>query len=177
MIRKDHITNKQFGEEVIFHLRRHWFTFFVLLSVYVIIAAVPPVFYWFMMYIDNAAMFDGPIITPMVIVLMLSYYLMLMVFVLTAWTDNYLDIWTVTTSRIINREQNGLFNRVVSELELHLIQDVTAEQNGFFATTFDYGNVYIQTAGERERFIFEQVPDPYRVAKVIQQLHAKITTE
>lgn len=173
MISKNYIPNKRFGEEVIFHLRRHWFIFFALMLIYLLIATVPFIFYSFMIYIGNAAMFDGPIIAPFMLVLMLSYYLLLMVFALTAWTENYLDIWTLTTARIINREQNGLFNRVISELDLTVIQDVTAEQNGFFATIFDYGNVYIQTAGERERFVFEQIPDPYRVAKMIQHLHAK----
>lgn len=100
----------------------------------------------------------------------------MLVFVFTTWTETYLDVWTVTTYRIINREQNGLFNRSVSQLDLSKIQDITAEQKGFFATLFHYGNVYVQSAGEKERFIFEQIPQPYRIAKIIQHLNENLKT-
>jgi uncharacterized membrane protein YdbT with pleckstrin-like domain len=97
----------------------------------------------------------------------------MLLFTFTWWTDNYLDVWTLTNERIINREQKGLFNRVVSELELIRIQDITVEQKGFLATILGYGNVYIQTAGEMERFIFEQVPHPYKISKAIQNINEK----
>ena len=96
---------------------------------------------------------------------------------LTSMEYLHLDVWTVTTDRVINREQNGLFNRVVSEMDLYRIQDVTAEQKGFFPTILHYGNVYIQSAGVKERFIFEQVPSPYRVAKIIQKLDERAKQE
>jgi len=94
----------------------------------------------------------------------------LLIALFTAWTETYLDVWTVTTDRIINREQNALFNRVVSELDLKRVQDVTAEQKGFFPTIFYYGDVFIQSAGVKERFVFEQIPQPYKIAKIIQRL-------
>lgn len=109
----------------------------------------------------------------LILVLVLSYYFILLSSLLTAWTGTYLDVWTVTTHRIINREQNGLFNRVVSELNLRKVQDVTAEQKGFFPTIFHYGNVYIQSAGTKERFVFEQISKPYKIAKMIQKLDEK----
>ncbi|MBI5766041.1 PH domain-containing protein [Candidatus Falkowbacteria bacterium] len=98
---------------------------------------------------------------------------MTLVFAFTFWTTTYLDVWTITTERIINREQNGLFNRVVSELDLYRVQDVTAEQKGFFATIFHYGDVYIQSAGEKERFVFKQIANPYSIAKMVQRLDEK----
>lgn len=67
-------------------------------------------------------------------------------------------------------EQNGLFSREVSELELEKIQDVTTEVLGIIPTFLDYGHVYIQTAGEKERFIFASVPAPYRIKDTIMNL-------
>ena len=104
------------------------------------------------------------------LVLFFIYYLAMLVFTLTMWMDNYLDVWTLTSERIISREQKGLFNRVVSELDLTRIQDITVEQKGIVATILQYGDVYIQTAGEVERFIFSKVPNPYHISKLIQQL-------
>ena len=39
-----------------------------------------------------------------------------------------------------------------------------ARSKGFLQTMFDYGHVYVQTAGATERFNFEEVPNPREVA-------------
>jgi hypothetical protein len=86
------------------------------------------------------------------------------------WIDYYLDVWIVTTKRIVNIEQVGLFNRQISELEHSKIQDVTSEVKGFLPTFFQYGYVYVQTAAEKARFTFKQIPDPVWVRNIIMQL-------
>lgn len=169
MISKNHIANQQAGEEIVMHLRRHWFIFLKILLFLAVLALIPAILYYI---ISNniPALIASEIGSALLLILFLSYYLVLLISVFTAWTETYLDVWTITTVRIINREQNGLFNRVVSELDLKRIQDVTAEQKGFFPTIFYYGEVYIQSAGVKERFVFEQIPQPYKIAKLIQQL-------
>jgi len=86
------------------------------------------------------------------------------------WVDYYLDVWIVTNLRIVNIEQKGLFSRTVSELELSRIQDVTTEVLGMIPTFLNYGDVFIQTAAEQERFLFRQVPDPYGIKDQIMKL-------
>ena len=71
----------------------------------------------------------------------------------------------------MNVEQAGLFNRVISEQRLVRVQDITSEVRGLFPTFLHYGNVFVQTAGERERFVFEQVPEPDLVKKVLIRAH------
>ena len=39
-----------------------------------------------------------------------------------------------------------------------------------FATMFNYGNVYIQTAGEAENFVFRNVPNPHHIREEIVRL-------
>ncbi|MFA5029843.1 MAG: PH domain-containing protein [Patescibacteria group bacterium] len=176
MINKNAIPNRQTGEEIVLHLRRHWFIFFKIFLFFVFLALIPWLIYLFLKF-AAPSLLTNELGYPFLLVLTLSYYLIMIVFALTTWTENYLDVWTVTTCRIINREQNGLFNRVVSELDLAKIQDVTAEQKGFFATILHYGDVYIQSAATRERFSFEQIPQPYKIAKIIQKLNEKIPKE
>jgi len=172
MISKNHVPNQHDGEEIVFHLRRHWFIFFKIFLFFVFLTLIPLALY-FLINQNMPALLASDIGYPLLLVLFLSYYLILLVGLLMAWTETYLDVWTITTDRIINREQNGLFNRVVSELDLKRVQDVTAEQKGFFATIFYYGDVYIQSAGVKERFVFEQISQPYKIAKTIQQLDEK----
>lgn len=83
------------------------------------------------------------------------------------WMDWYLDVWILTEERIVDIKQAGLFARDVSELELNRVQDVTVQARGVFSTVFNYGNVQIQTAGEKLEFLFEQVPNPYATKDAI----------
>jgi hypothetical protein len=39
-----------------------------------------------------------------------------------------------------------------------------------FRTFLDFGNVFIQTAGEKTRFVFKNVPHPERVKETIIEL-------
>jgi len=169
MISKKYLPNRRTGEEIIGHTRRHWFIFFRIFLFYLLLFLIPPVIYYFLT-LTFLELLSGAISQPLLLVALFAYYLMMLVFAFTIWMDNYLDVWTLTTNRIISREQNGLFNRVISEIDLSRVQDVTAEQRGPLATFLNYGEIYVQSAGEKERFVFEQVPDPNKIARMIQQL-------
>jgi len=116
---------------------------------------------------------SNPGLYPIFILFISIYYLYIWLFIFYGFVDYYLDVWIVTTERIVNIEQKGLFARVVSEQRLDRIQDVTSELKGFFSTMLNYGNVYIQTAGEQTRFIFKEVAQPQKVAKKINQIVEK----
>lgn len=90
------------------------------------------------------------------------------------WILYYLNFQIITNERIVDMTQKNLLYHTTSELNLNRIQDVTAEVRGFFGTFFDYGTVYVQTAGEIERFQFDDVPNPHRVAKLVLDLYEKL---
>jgi hypothetical protein len=89
----------------------------------------------------------------------------------------YLNIHVVTNIRIVDIDQTGLFNHTVSELRLEKIEDVTSETKGVLGTLFNFGTVYVQTAGAKERFEFENIPDPAMVSKMILDLYSKEKSE
>jgi hypothetical protein len=62
-------------------------------------------------------------------------------------------------------------------LHLEQIQDVTAEIHGLPENIFDYGDVFIQTAGETERFVFHNIPGPTKVTKLILDLYEQLPEE
>jgi uncharacterized membrane protein YdbT with pleckstrin-like domain len=92
------------------------------------------------------------------------------IFAFFIWIDYYFDIWVITTEKIINIEQKGLFMRSLSELKFERIQDVTVEVKGLLPTVLNFGEVFIQTAGEKERFVFYQIADPYKIKDLIMSL-------
>lgn len=83
------------------------------------------------------------------------------------WIDYWLDVWVVTNQRIINIEQKGLFARNISELHFQSVQDVTSKVHGLIPTLLNYGDVEVQTAAEKGRFLFRNIPDPYKVRAML----------
>jgi len=164
--------NPQPGEKVVMVLRRHWLTIFWMLAVSCLLALLPIGIYVLFLVLSPRLLTD-PIMSPILAMVGSLYYLALWLFVFTDFIDYYLDVWIITTGRIINIEQHGLFRRTSSELNLSSVQDVTAETKGFLQTLFQFGNVFVQTAGEQQRFQLKNVPDIEQIRETIMQLSEK----
>ncbi|MFC1597961.1 PH domain-containing protein [Patescibacteria group bacterium] len=159
------------NEHVILLLRRHWT---ILARDVVQLAAsllLPPVIIVILFLLTDIRLEPGTALYVVVVEALSLYYLFSFLAYFHDFVDYHLDIWVVTDQRIVSIEQVGLFNRVISELNMLRVQDVTSEIKGKVQTFLDYGQVHIQTAGEEARFVFEQVPHPSEVAKVILQVH------
>lgn len=74
---------------------------------------------------------------------------------------------TVTDKNIVQVLQKTLVQRKVSHLSLANVEDVTTDQKGLFAGTFNFGTIRIETAGEQANFNFPMCPQPNRVARII----------
>lgn len=155
-------------EKVFLLLRRHWFTYFGFVAVAVIMSI--PILALIIVWMNRPDYFSSEF-GNIIIVAVFSYILFALAIMLYGFIDYYLDVYIVTNERIVNVEQNGFFRRKISELHLHQIQDVSAKVDGMLPTLLHYGSVYIQTAGERENFTFRAIPNPYRVSKLIIDLH------
>lgn len=161
---------KEIGAEetIVRIVRRHWFDilkqyliFFGLLVLLVTAAIVFPLF------LSEA---EIERMSPLVFFVGSFLALLSWVYMALIWIDYYLDAWIITSERIVNIEQKGLFVRHVSELKLQNIQDVTTEVEGLIPTVLNYGEVHIQTAAEQTRFLFRNVPDPYAIKGEIMRL-------
>lgn len=73
----------------------------------------------------------------------------------------------ITNSHIIQVLQGSLFAKKTSRLSMASVEDVTAEQHGFFATIFNFGTLYIETAGEQKNFQFKNCPKPNDFAEAV----------
>ena len=105
------------------------------------------------------------------------YLLIILAFFLTSFIDYYLDAYIITNQRIIDVHQNGLFNRVISGQNLSRVQDVTSKKKGILQTFFDYGDVFIQTAGESPNFEFYTIAKPNEVAQEILKYYHDIVAK
>lgn len=164
MMHLTHLPNSRPGEHVVLFLRRHWIDLMRIFLFAELLLFIPLFLGSVLLFVD-APVLHHPVFSPFLLSLLWAYLLIVLVVTITEVTDYWLDVWIVTNERIINSEQHGLFNRVVSEVYLNQIQDITSEQKGFFGTFLTFGNVYAQTAAERERFTFKNIdnPDPVKI--------------
>ena len=117
-----------------------------------------------------AVWFADQLLGPWLVLLIWIYVAAIWLFLLGTFVDYYLNTWIVTSFRIIDADQVGLFKRTVSELHLANVQDVTTEVKGLLPTMLNYGNVLVQTAGEEDLFRFENAPHPEHVKEEIMKL-------
>lgn len=156
-------------ERIVFIARRHRLTFLPRVLLFLLLLIIPWILYFFLDYI-KPDFFTGPISQPAGILFLSGFYLFALVLFFTHFVDYFLDVWIVTNERIVDIRQEGLFARTVAETRFFRVQDITSEVKGFLPTILGYGNVYIQTAGETGRFVFAQVPHPYKIAQKLMEL-------
>jgi hypothetical protein len=156
-------------EKIVLVVRRDKIVFLPKIFLFLILLLIPWLFYFFLEETEPG-FFEGPLIKPTGILALSAFYLFNLVLFLTNFVDYFLDVWIVTNERIVDIRQEGLFARTVAETRFYWVQDVTAESKGFLPTIFGYGNVYVQTAAETGRFVFSDVPEPYKIAQKIMEL-------
>ncbi|MCX6761712.1 MAG: PH domain-containing protein [Candidatus Moranbacteria bacterium] len=163
-----HFKGQKDGEEILMVVHRHWFD---ILSQFLIILAMLLLLFGSLVFASPLlSAFNGNISTSLFLFGENIFFIFIWLFFFIIWIDYYFDVWIVTNERIVNIEQNGLFSRDVSELELERVQDITVEVLGIIPTFLNYGDLYVQTAGETERFIFKHVPNPYGIKDLIMNL-------
>lgn len=163
-----HFQGQHENEEILRVIHRHWFNLFshlfaVIFFSFLLISSllVLPILFPDIVSAENWRFF---------VFVENTFFIFMWIFGFLVWIDYYFDVWIITSERIVNIEQRGLFVREISELNFARVQDVTAEVKGIIPTILNYGDVFIQTAGETERFVFRQVGDPYKIKDMIIQL-------
>jgi hypothetical protein len=163
---------QQEDEEICLVVREHWMVLFFRIAAWLVFVGIMLFLDW-MIDMYAPALRTTPYVTY--INLIKSIYLMFLVLgLLIIWVIYYLNVQIVTNKRIVDITQNSLLHHRISELHLSRIEDVTAEVKGILGTFLNYGNVYIQTAAETERFTFNRVPSPTAIEKLILDLYEEL---
>jgi len=164
------------NEKILSVNRKVWYVFAAAYSVGVGLMLLP-----FIIVPTIGALF--PVIRetpPLITVLFLTSVLWMWciwVWLFLSFASYYLDIFIVTNERVVHIEQKNLFNRIISEVRLSRVQDITITIAGFFPTMLHYGDIRIQTAAEVSEFAFTQVARPERLKELIMQEHRHAVSE
>ncbi|MBP9821962.1 MAG: PH domain-containing protein [Candidatus Pacebacteria bacterium] len=159
-------------EHTIVLVHRHWFILFRKMLGYLLVALIPLALYLLFITLPDFVYFQS-----IFFLLVSAFYLLWWYSLFYSITMYLLDTWIITNHRVIDSEQHGFFDRTVSELSLLKIQDVSTEINGPIATWLKFGNLEIQTAGAREKFLFKQIPNPLLIKDQLMKAHNDFVAE
>lgn len=149
-------------EEILLVLRPHWFTnvswiltliFFIFISVFISFIPLPE-------FIPKNYKFIS----------ILFWDIFVFIFGFEKFLAWYFNLFVVTNQRVVDISFKNLLDKKFSEAGLDMIQDVTSRVAGVAQTFFNYGNVLVQTASEVNEIIFEKVPNPEKIIRLLQEL-------
>jgi hypothetical protein len=158
---------KKEGEDVVLYLHRHWWTLANKILGIMLAALLP--FLIIMVFGRQLIEYN---IMPFFAFLWASFYLVLWFLLFYILTIYNLNSWIVTNMRIIDQHQRGFFNQEVAELSHVNIQDVSFKMEGMIATMMNYGWIEVQTAGNDQKFLFTDIPNPQFVKDEIMKIAA-----
>ncbi|HEX9817600.1 MAG TPA: PH domain-containing protein [Patescibacteria group bacterium] len=153
----------QTGEEnIILLLRQHPVTLFKQV-VMVIIAVILPL-------LSSGSFFTDFLPASYILGLNLGWYLLVFSYTLATFLTWFYSVYIISDERIIDVDFVSLLFKDVSSAKIDAIQDISSKTSGFLASIINYGTVYIQTAGEQREIQFENIPQPAKVAAILNEL-------
>ncbi|MBI5465389.1 PH domain-containing protein [Candidatus Gottesmanbacteria bacterium] len=160
-----HFESQEPEEEVVLLLRRHIITNVPWLTAGFLMFIAPPIIF-------PLLSFFNPLHLPFrfQFIFTLFWYVLTFGTTLMGFLNWYFNVYIVTNERIVDVDFINLLYRQIASTRIVRIQDVTYKVGGLVRAIFDYGDVYIQTAGTEENFEFEAVPHPEMVAKKLLNL-------
>lgn len=162
-------------ETVLIQVRKHWFVLAVQLCGVVIIALLPTTLYFMLTQTNliDTSLLDS--YTELLLALFSAWLLIMWMVLFSVWTNYYLDVWTVTTKRLIAVDQRGLFNRNTGSFRLERLQDINISIRGLLATFLDYGDLQAETASDDHEFVARNIPHPQELKALILSASDNIT--
>jgi hypothetical protein len=152
-------------EEIVLFLRKHFITNFYWIFITALVVILPTVFFIFRDFFPIP-----PIPTKFNIIAFLFYFTIVGAYVYLNFISWFFNVSLVSHKRLIDLDFVNVLSQDMAVTKLNLIEDVSFNQNGFIRSYFNYGDIFVQTAGEKMHFDFLAVPEPEHVLNIIENL-------
>lgn len=154
-------------EKILLVLRRHWITNVGWIVISLLLLVVPV---FALSIVDLINFIPMTIPTLLILTGVAFWYLGTFGFILMNFLFWFYNVGIVTTDRIIDVDFVHLLYSEITATTIPKIEDVTNKRGGFLSVFFDYGNVFVQTAGTDANIEFMGIPNPTKVVRIISQL-------
>lgn len=85
----------------------------------------------------------------------------------------YFNVGIVTSKRVIDIDFYAVLYKEITVAQLGKIEDITVKAGGYFESLFNYGSIFVQTAGTEANIEFINVPHPSDAIQIINKLLSK----
>lgn len=158
--------------DAIMTVRRHWFGFFALVALGLVVVATFAAIIVFIPF-GNTSLVDRVDLWLLLALASLVGAVLFMVI----WHIYFSNHMVLTADTVSQKMQLAIFKHKQSQLGLANIEDVTWTRSGIAQTLMDFGTLTIETAGEQNNFQFRYCPRPERCAKIIMAVRAEFLAD
>ncbi len=159
------------GEQILLLLRPHVATLIPAILVTIFLILVPIILNSFLLAFNLEITF---LTSGQSFLLSIFWYLVVFAYAFYRFLFWYFDIYILTNERIVDFDFRGVLNKEIAFATLDHIEDISPKTRGFFGTLFNFGDVFVQTAGTTPEFNFRRVPNPDLVAqKILEQVRGE----
>lgn len=162
--------NQEADEKILLFVRKHFITNVPWIALSIFLIFIPPLFAAAASVVN---IITFPIPNEFSLVATLFYYLAISMYIFTKFITWFYDIGIVTQKRVIDLDYSDIIHHDVAVTKLSLVQDVNYKQTGPLRSFFNFGNVFMQTAGNEPNFDFLEIPKPGNAVHIIQELIGK----
>lgn len=107
---------------------------------------------------------------PQIIFINFFWYSMIFSYVFVNILVWLFNVGIITNRRIIDIDYTTIINKEFTGTSLEDVTDATGRTSGFIRSLYNYGDVFVQTAGSAQNIDFHAVPNPSNVVSIINRL-------
>ena len=157
-----HYASQERNEIVHLIVRAHPFTQIGWIISIVLLALVPLIF--------SPLLTGLPLLPSQIIFFIIAWYAVLFSAAITNFFLWYFNLGIVTSNKLVDVDTHGILFSESSTAFLTQIEEISDSSRGIFSAVFNYGNVFVQTAGEEPNIEFTNTPRPSFVVRLINSL-------
>lgn len=157
--------NQEPDEIILLFLRRHFITNIPWIITTALFAIIPIVFLLIVNLVLSFALPFG-----LTFVLVAFYYLIIVSYGFSKFISWFYNIGVITQKRIVDLDSMNILSHNTAAANFNEIVDIKFTQRGFFQSTFDFGDIHIQTEAINANFEFDACPKPTEVSDIISDL-------
>ncbi len=101
------------------------------------------------------------------LIFLIINYLLVLIIVYEGFLNWYFNVYIVTDKNIVDVDFHSILFKNIDVAPLRNIEDASSSMGGILHSIFNYGNVFVQTAGTGQNIDFISVSKPHQVTDFI----------
>lgn len=165
---KIRLVNQEVDEHIELFLRQHWITNVPWVASAIIGILLPVFLPVIKQFLSAVAIFSVP--TDLYMAFLILWYMFILAYIIESFLHWYFNIYIVTNKHLVDINFWNLLYRDITEIRIDDVESARTHIRGVLGPLFNFGDVVIETAAERQNIQFFRVPKPDVVAERVQDL-------